>query len=207
MLKLRPGCNLNPDNWVWSAPGGWRPKSFKEFNLGSMENPHVMGMKWGWFSAYQRNQQAFEALNERVGQMDVDAMIDIYRISGSIPQGDWKEIAKAYTEEQWQPAVGNASNALVVIMKPEDGVYMHCIGEVKRGLAPMSAKNSSPLYDETNAFWEINLTGTLADMLHHAGSCAKFNIQQALAGLHQASLNEKALTRLNDLYSERTTRA
>ena len=195
-----------PDNWEWSAPGGWRPKSFSEFTLRSMENPHVLGMKWGWFSAHQRNQVALEALNARVGQIDVDAMIEIYRISGTIPDGDWKAIAKAYADEQWRPAVGNASNALVVIMKPEDGVYMHCVGEIARGLAPMSAKNSSPLYDETNAFWEINLQGSLVGMLSHARQLAEGRIQARLNQLNQRDLrgiaSDRMVTLLNEARSE-----
>lgn len=68
-------------------------------------------------------------------KIDIDVMKEIYRISGSIPNGDWKQVTKAYAEEKWLPAVGNnASNALVVVMKPEDGIYMHCVGEAARGL-------------------------------------------------------------------------
>jgi hypothetical protein len=194
-----PWLQTEPDNWSWSAPGGWRPMSFKEFNLGSLENPHLMGMKWGWFSSFQRNGQVFEALNQRVGQLDIDTMTEIYRISGTIPEGDWKQVARDYTEEKWRPAVGNSSNALVVIMKPEDGIYLHCVGETKRGLAPMSAKNSSPLYDETNTFWEIRLKGSFADMLSHARKLAEEEIQAIVGKLESATLPESVATHMQDL--------
>lgn len=198
-VKVAPWMQAEPDNWTWAAPGGWRPKQFKEFNLHSMENPHLMGMKWGWFSAFQRNQQAFEALNQRVGKIDIQAMQEIYRTSGSTPDGDWKVVSKAYAEEKWSPAVGNSSNALMVIMKPDDGVYMHCVGEASRGLAPMSAKNSSPLYDETNAFWEINLGGSLADMVNHAHSVAETNVAQGLGLLNENNLDDKVMAHLQEL--------
>lgn len=198
-VEAAPWMSSEPDNWMWRAPGGWRPKQFKEFNLRSMENPHLMGMKWGWFNAFQRNQQAFEALNQRVGQIDIEAMKSIYRTSGSIPEGDWQQVSKAYAEEKWNPAVGNSSNALVVIMKPEDGIYMHCVGEAARGLAPMSTKNSSPLYNETNAFWEINLKGSLMEIVAQARNVAEDDIQTGLAYLERLQGQESIGARLQDL--------
>jgi len=199
-VSSAPWLQSEPDNWEWSAPGGWRPKSFKEFNLHSMEDPHLMGMKWGWFSSFQRNQQAFSALQKRLGHIDIEAMIDIYRTSGTIPEGDWKEVSQAYAEEKWQPTVGNSSNALVVIMKPEDGIYMHCVGEAARGLAPMSAKNSSPMYDETNTFWEVRLNGSFTDMLDHAREAAECAIQESHSQLERTKLTLVAKTRLQSIF-------
>lgn len=60
----------------------------------------------------------------------------------------------------------------------------------------MSAKNSSPLYDETNAFWAIQLGGSLMEMLHHARKRAEQSIQQGSACLSQAVLPEVAAAHL-----------
>jgi hypothetical protein len=84
-------------------------------------------------------------------------------------------------------------------MKPEDGIYLHCVGETKRGLAPMSAKNSSPLYDETNTFWEIRLKGSFADMLSHARKLAEEEIQAIVGKLESATLPESVATHMQDL--------
>jgi phage-related tail protein len=84
-------------------------------------------------------------------------------------------------------------------MKPGDGIYLHCVGEAARGLAPMSAKNSSPLYDETNTFWEIHLKGSFADMLSHARKLAEEEIQGIVGKLGNATLPETVRAHLQNL--------
>jgi hypothetical protein len=186
-------------DWVWDKPGGWRPKEFVGFSLSSLENPFLMGLKFGYYNSYYRNRQAFDILDRGVGRIDLEYMKMIYRHSGSIPAGAWKKVAAAYGKGEWELAVGNNSNALVVIMKPEDGIYAHCVGKAARGLTPLSPRNSSPIHAETNAFFELKLGDSPEALASSARQKAQVYIASARSDMARLESSDPAYEPLQEL--------
>jgi hypothetical protein len=186
-------------DWVWDEPGGWRPKEFVGFSLSSLENPFLLGLKFGYYNSYYRNRQAFEMLDRGVGHIDLEYIKMIYRHSGSIPAGAWKKVAAAYGKGEWELAVGNNSNALVVIMKPQDGIYAHCVGKAARGLTPLSPRNSSPIHAETNACFELKLGDSPQALARSARGKAQAYIASARSDMAQLERSDPAYAPLQKL--------
>jgi len=98
--------------------------------------------------------------------------------------------------------VGNSSNALVVVTKPDNGdggIYAHCVGPAARGLAPMSPKNSSPLYGETDAFFELKLAGSPEGLTAYVRQKAQEYIEWARAQMGQLNRSNAAYEPLQAL--------
>jgi len=114
-------------------------------------------------------------------------MKQIYRNSGSFPAPTWKKSKKIYNKSgKWgRASTGHSSNALVSVMKPSEGLYSLCIGPAKRGLTPNSPHWASmnPIYNETNAFWEIKLSKNPIEMLQDAINKTKADLSRAKSQL------------------------
>ncbi len=79
-------------------------------------------------------------------------------------------------------STGHASNADVVVTKPDrgdHGRYALCIGTAKRGLAPCMPTWCSPIFNETNAYWEVQLAASPEAVTNFARQKASEYIDQA----------------------------
>jgi len=67
-------------------------------------------------------------------------------------------------------------------MKPDDrseGIYALCVGTAARGLAPKSPTRATPVYGETNAFWETGLADSPLSIATAARQRAQEYVEQA----------------------------
>lgn len=118
-----------------------------------------------------------ELYHKRVQEFN-DGMI--YHYSGkwyateAIKTKDMKTLKKDYIHSgKWGIiSAAHASNALVVIMKPDEGIYSLCTGPAIRGAAPISPDLAISIYNERNAFWDIELADTPERMVEQARKLA-----------------------------------
>lgn len=162
-VKQAEWLKNDAENWEWDANGGWHPSKFTMVKkLGGVSEIVKSVMRTGYENSFHRNRFLFDSLSSAVGKIDMDYIKNIYCQSGTILDGDWGKIAKAYNKTgNWgHITVGHASNALVTLMEPRNdgsGVYALCVGSAARGLAPMGPTFCTPIHNETNAFWELEL--------------------------------------------------
>lgn len=167
------------ENWIWDNHGGWHPGKFTMVKkLGGVSEIVKSVMRTGYENSFHRNRFLFECLNAGAGNIDMEYIRDIYRQSGTVPEGDWGKITKTYNKTgKWgRITVGHASNALVTLMKPRSdgtGTYSLCVGSAARGLAPMGPTFCTPIHNETNAFWELELADDPLAAMHKARARAE----------------------------------
>jgi hypothetical protein len=190
---------MQPDkeNWAWDEHGGWYPTRFTEFSLLNAfrmkpAERTLMALCNMYKNSCGRGRYAYGVLSQAIGNIDLDFMKKLYRQSGSFPPGTLKEIRERYnrTGEWGEYSIGHATNALVAIMKPDngsEGVYALCVGTAARGLTPNSPTRATPIYGETNAFWEIRLADSPMGVTAAARQRAQEIVQQA--GSHISTLN------------------
>lgn len=139
--------------WEYDERGGWTPRKFSFF--------HKLGLVY-WGSA-RRGRAFFEMMDAQKGQLDFAAMVRLYSTPGTLPEGDWKTISRTYRKTgAWGRLMpGNASNGVLVFMKPSEGRYSVCLGQLRRGMPPTSPlfASSNPIRDEANAYWDLQLAG------------------------------------------------
>ncbi len=177
----------NREDWVWDVHGGWRTSKFVPMNkFGSVEQklPGIMSLVYN--GSCNRNKYFYDMMSKGIGHIDFEYMKMMYRNGGTIPDGRWEDIAARYmkTGEWGNISTGNAMNGLLCVMKPDNGPagrYAVCLGSAKRGLTPTSSRLGSfnPIYNETNAFWEITLASVPADMVRSAREKALEYLGQA----------------------------
>lgn len=205
-VSLTEWMQRTKDDWLWDEHGGWYPKDFGAFSVFNLEDPFIMGMKWTYANSCQRNRFLFTQISKGIGQIDVPFMKALYRIAGTLPAGSWKEFVTAYNDGRWGDiSTGNASNALVVVMKPasgNEGYYSLCTGPALRGLPPMSPRHCMPIYGETNAFWEIMLAANPAGVVADAKDRAENFIKLASTEFQKLDPSDAAHVPLKEL-SER----
>ncbi|MFB0563452.1 MAG: hypothetical protein ACETWM_19815 [Candidatus Lokiarchaeia archaeon] len=193
----------NMEEWIWHEHGGWYPKKFAAFSLFSLKDPFIMGMKWSYANSSSRNRYMFKMMNRAVGHIDFEYMKMMYRKSGTLPPGSWKDITVAYNKGGWEEiSTGNAANALVALMKPhngEEGIYALCIGPARRGLTPMSPRHCMPIYGETNAFWELKLASSTKDVVEYARQKAQEYIRKASSETRKLKKSDVANLPLKEL--------
>ncbi len=102
----------------------------------------------------------------------------------TLPGKTWEESVASFKRTgQWTDVTtGHASNADVVVMKPGkngDGLYALCVGTARRGLAPCMPTWCSPIYNETNTFWELKLASSPAGVMDYARQKAEKDIENA----------------------------
>jgi hypothetical protein len=167
---------LERAKWDWSAPGGWIPKHFSFF--------HKLGLVY--HGSAKRCAAFYSRLSREFGSIDLLTILECYGNGGTIPQGDWKEIVKAYNKSGvWgELSPGNASNGILAFTKPSEGRYSVCVGPLKRGIPPTSPLFASvnPVFGETNAFWDLHLALSPEECAKAAAAVA----QSFLAALEEA---------------------
>jgi hypothetical protein len=183
----------DPEGWAWDEHGGWYPTCFTPFSLAGAfrmtpEERILMGLRTMYSNSRGRNLYAFDALNRAAGRIDLETVKMLYRQSGSFPPGTLEQIRARYskTGEWGEYSLGHATNALVAVMKPEDGLYALCVGTAERGLTPNTPTRAMPIYGETNAFWEIRLGNGPAEVAGAAGRQARACIERAEIGFESS---------------------
>lgn len=208
-IQQVPWRQTNNDQWEYDPQGGWYPISaMSKINfqsmMASMDEPHVIGVQFAAKNSCYRNRYMFNTLNRAVGQIDIEYMKMMFRQSHTVPGNTIKELRKTYDEGAWnEVSCGNATNALVVVTKPSEGYFAHCVGAASRGMAPMSPKTfANPIYAETNAFWELNLADSPAEISKAGRQIAEQVLQEAQAAMSENTLTGAAATRLKVLLSQ-----
>jgi len=204
----------NKEYWLWDVPGGWRPvrlvvpKLFARPGKREAVDRTTGLLGHMYHNSYGRNRYAYEVIDGAVGQVDLEYMKMIYRQSGTVPPGSWEEVSAAYEATgRWGAySIGHAGNALVAVMKPDDGdegIYALCVSTAARGLAPnVPNPAGGPIYGETNAFWELKLASSPAGVAAYARQKAREYLDRArpaLAGLGTLDVAGESLKALLDL--------
>ena len=195
------------DDWAWDEHGGWYPKRFVFYRLfggASVEERVLSGLKTAYHNSCARNRYLFTMLQRGLARIDLDYMKMLYRRSGTLPPGNWKDIVATYnkTGEWGEVSTGNPSNAVVAVMKPakgDDGIYAVCAGTARRGLAPSSPTTCNPIYNETNAFLELKLAANPGQLTEATRLRAQELIQKATRTLSKARFSEKTRKPLDEL--------
>lgn len=204
------------DEWQWDENGGWRPKTptgmtkslgmiLKWFS-GRMSMDELMskGMAFAYWNSYNRNCFMHTMARQGMGKINPDYLKAMYRTVGTMPEQPWDEAAKRYKKDgSWgKISAAHASNALVVIMKPSEGLYSLCTGPAIRGAAPMSPDQVITVCNERNAFWDLTLTETPADTLAEARSLAEALIAEVERVMMYQSLPQPLQTAVAKLLNE-----
>lgn len=164
------------ENWAWDEHGGWYPVKFsylKKFGVDSMDNLLAKAMRFGYLNSYRRNLYMYDMLSKGMGNIDMEYMKMMFRKSGTLPEGSWEDISNEYKKTgKWgECSIGHSSNAVVAVMKPDngdDGLYSLCIGTAARGLTPVTPEWNNPIFNETNAFFEIKLSSSPLGVCEYA---------------------------------------
>ena len=202
-------------DWLWDEHGGWYPEKVTGFTLSALfkggEEQATIALRGMYRGCLKRNLYHYNVLNRAVGHIDMEYMKMIFRNSGTMPSGPWRKINKQYNKTgKWgDVSVGNPSNGVITVTKPDNGnngLYAVCTGEAKRGITPTSPFLASfcPMYNETNAFWEIKLTDTPENSTRYARAKAQEYITEAesLLSSNNKIRNQKTLDYLNELTEE-----
>ena len=200
---------LDKENWAWDEHGGWYPTKLTAFSLLNAfrmkpAERTLMALRNMYKNSCGRGRYVYGMLSQVIGSVDLDFMKKLYRKSGSFPPGTLKEIRERYnrTGEWGEYSIGHATNALVAVVKPDngsEGIYALCVGTAARGLTPNSPTRATPIYGETNAFWEIRLADSPAGVAAAACQCAREYIQQAVSQLSKPNTSDAAFASLKEL--------
>jgi hypothetical protein len=178
-------------DWKWDEHGGWYPENFTGFNLAELfrggEGQAMVALRGMYHGCRKRNLYHYEMLSRAAGHIDMEYMKMLYRNTDKMPPKPWKQAVKAYNKKGiWAKAsVGSANNGVITITKPDSGpggIYSVCVGEAKRGVIPNSpflASFNIPIYRETNAFWELQLSDTPENAAKYASAKARENLKEA----------------------------
>lgn len=201
----------NKENWSWDEHGGWHPSKFKgaKMNISTILTvrdrvSYSLGMVYN--GSYQRSKHTFNTLNDALGKIDLEFMKQMYRNPGTFPSGSWKEISNIYNKTgSWgEASIGNASNGIIAVTKPDDGLYAVCIGHALWGMPPASpaAASCNFVYDETNTFWELKLASDPRGIIKYAKKRALNYIEDGskeLSKLEKSKISYNTLKELMDI--------
>ncbi|HEX2945197.1 MAG TPA: hypothetical protein VHT96_04505 [Clostridia bacterium] len=183
-------------DWKWDEHGGWYPEKFTGLKLSELfkggEGQAAVALRGMYRGCMKRNLYHYKILSRGVGHIDMEYMKMIFRNSGTMPSKPWKVINKEFNKTGlWgEVSVGNSSNGIITVTKPDDGdngLYSVCVGEAKRGVTPSSPFLASfcPMYGETNTFWEIKLADKPENAARYACLKAKQYLRETEAQLAQ----------------------
>lgn len=204
------------DGWKYDPHGGWRPKVpvgltksiglFLQWASGRLSTSDMMvkGMMMGYDNSADRNNYMFKMLDAEKGRIDPEYMKMMYRNGGKLPDGPFEKIVKEYKKTgNWgQVSAAHASNAITTVMKPGEGLFSLCTGPAKAGMTPLLPGSVLPIYNETNAFFEIKLEDTPNQLVEFAKVKAKEFISNAETVLNGTSLNENSMEMLQSYIDE-----
>ncbi|MGZ9234157.1 MAG: hypothetical protein ACXW4E_01405 [Anaerolineales bacterium] len=171
-------------NWHWDPKGGWYANFRPVKKIGIDEEVIVQSLGNGFIGSRDRTVYLHNTLEPAIGKIDFEYMKMLNRQRYPLPKPTWKETVASFNQSgSWGDiSTGHASNADVVVMKPDadgQGLYAMCVGAARRGLAPVMPTWCSPIYNETNTFWELKLAPGPVKMVNEANKTAQQNIQKA----------------------------
>ena len=201
------------DEWIWDKHGGWRPKKpvgmtkslglFFAYYSGRLSTSDILskGMMFAYTNSCERNRYLYKMISRGFGSVDIEFIKTLYRNGGTIPEGEWGKVVKEYTKSgKWgEISTGHASNAMTVVTKPSEGLYCLCTGPAKKGLAPMMPSSTSPIYNETNAFWKIKLASSPEAVMEYSRIKAEANIKLSIQELKNLEKSDSAYKPLIEL--------
>jgi hypothetical protein len=179
-----PWIQKDKEHWHYDPHGGWYGDYRPVKKIGIDEDVIIQSLGNGFIGSRDRSLYLWSVLNRAVGKIDCEYMKMVNRQGCTLPVKTWKESVAYFkqTGEWTNVTTGHASNADVVVMKPSkngDGLYAMCVGTAKRGLAPCMPTWCSPVYNETNTFWELRLADNPATIAEYARQKALQNIKLA----------------------------
>ncbi len=179
-----PWMQADKDAWHYNPHGGWYADYRPIKKIGIDEEVIIQSLGNGFIGSRDRSLYLFDILNCAVGKIDFEYMKMVNRQGCTLPAKTWKESVAYFkkTGEWTNVTTGHASNADVVVTRPargDQGRYALCVGTAKRGLAPCMPTWCSPIYNETNAYWEVRLASTPEGVAHSAGQMAAEYLEQA----------------------------
>jgi hypothetical protein len=179
-----PWMQADKDAWHYDAHGGWYADYRPIKKIGIDEEVIIQSLGNGFIGSRHRSLYLFNILDRAVGKIDFEYMKMVNRQGCTLPAETWKEsVAHFKKTGQWtNVTTGHASNADVVVTKPDhgdQGLYALCVGTAKRGLAPCMPTWCSPIFNETNAYWEVQLASSPEEVTKCARQKASEYIDQA----------------------------
>ena len=184
-------CHFPPaGGYDYSLEGGWH--TFDQEKCAD-ENWVKAFHRWSTKNSECRNRYLYNMLHDHNGKIDFESMTAIYSTGGSVPEGDFDEIAAAYNAgAQWDCSAAHRGNAFVSIMQPDDGdrgIYRACIGPIDRSVNCRDVSHGYYYYDETNAAWDITLAGDAGEAVRLAYDKACALLKEADEALDKASIS------------------
>lgn len=179
-----PWMQADKDAWHYDPHGGWYADYRPIKKIGIDEDVIIQSLGNGFISSRDRSLYLFYILDRAVGKIDFEYMKMVNRQGCTLPGTTWKESVTYFKKTgQWtNVTTGHASNADVVVTKPDrgnQGLYALCVGTAKRGLAPCMPTWCSPIFNETNAYWEVQLASSPEEVTKCARQKAGEYITQA----------------------------
>jgi hypothetical protein len=202
-----PWMQADKDHWHYDPHGGWYADYRPIKKIGIDEDVIIQSLGNGFIGSRDRSLYLFHILDCGVGNIDFEYMKMINRQSCTLPAKTWKESVAYFkqTGEWTNVTTGHSSNANVVVMKPmrgDLGRYAFCVGAAKRGLAPCMPTWCSPIFNETNAFWELQLGATPEAVAQSALDKACEYMEQACSLFSQLGQQDPAYEPLKDILSQ-----
>ncbi len=202
-----PWMQADKDFWHYDPHGGWYADYRPIKKIGIDEEVIIQSLGNGFISSRDRSLYLFNILDRAVGRIDFEYMKMVNCQGCTLPAKTWKEFVDYFKKTgQWtNVTTGHASNADVVVTKPErgdQGRYALCVGTAKRGLAPCMPTWCSPIFNETNAYWEVQLASTPGDVAKYAGQTAAKYIEQACNLLASLDMQDPAYKPLEELMAQ-----
>lgn len=204
------------NDWVHHPNGGWRPKNptgstkslalFFQWASGRLSTSDMMvrGMMMAYENSTNRNLYMFNMLDAGKGRIDPEYMKMMYRKGGKLPEGPFEKIVKDFkkTGDWGEVSSAHASNAITTVMKPGEGLFSLCTGPAKKGMPPILPSSTLPIYNETNAFYELKLGDTPEKTLEYTKIKAETFIDEAENKLTTNKINNKTLAMLSSYLEE-----
>jgi hypothetical protein len=202
-----PWMQADKHHWHYDPHGGWYADYRPIKKIGIDEEVIIQSLGNGFIGSRDRSLYLFNILDRAVGNIDFEYMKMINRQGCTLPAETWKESVAYFKKTgQWSNiTTGHASNADVVVMKPirgDLGRYAFCVGTAIRGLAPCMPTWCSPIFNETNAFWEVQLAAAPEGIAQSAWEKACEYVEQACSLFSQLGQQDPAYEPLKDLLSQ-----
>jgi hypothetical protein len=202
-----PWMQADKDSWHYDPHGGWYADYRPIKKIGIDEEVIIQSLGNGFIGSRDRSLYLFHVLDRAVGRIDFEYMKMINRQGCTLPAEPWKESVAYFKKTgQWtNVTTGHASNADVVVTKPDrgnHGRYALCVGTAKRGLAPCMPTWCSPIFNETNAYWEVQLASSPEEVTKCARQKASEYIDQACHLFTELDPHDPAYKPLQSLLSK-----
>ena len=171
------------ENWVHDPVAGWYAKvwPYAPYLQYLNTTPGIFLRLAVSPNSAQRNRFQFNNLKRGYGKIDLDFMKMMYR--------------KAEDPGKEEFSTGR-KNAFSTVMKPDngnEGLYYGCVGATNRSLATYF------YYDMTNAYWELKLADSPAEVTAAAHERAEDYINEAQAELSKLHRSDNAYKPLREL--------